>query len=62
MVTFNLCQTRLNHLLGSYNSVLYQNTQVNQGINVVLVWSKKIKIYSKELNKIEIKFAEGRRK
>ena len=55
MAKFNLCQTMLNHLFVSYTSVLYQNVKVKQGMKILLGQNKNIKIYSKELNKIEIK-------
>ena len=41
MANVNLGQTRLSQVLESYTSQLYQNTQVNQDMKVLVVWSKK---------------------
>ena len=42
----------------SHTSQLCQNEQVNQDTEVLVLCSKNIKNYSKELNKFEQKFAE----
>ena len=40
MAKVNLDQTRLSHVSESYTFQLYQNTQLNQDMKVLFVWSK----------------------
>ena len=42
----------------TYTFQYYQNAKVNQDIKILLIWSKNIRNYSKELNNYAWKFAE----